>query len=333
MNKYAFTALMVLTFPAGPFLYLLFGKDGEKKKNILRTVGVLFLIICVSIVYEAATSPTSSSNINRAAVEGESQVAVDDKSSIAQLQSAAEQGNNQAQFNLGVAYYNGQGVEKDYTAAVKWWQKAAEQGNDQAQFNLGVAYLKGIGVEKDYTAAVKWYQKAADQGNAKAQYLLGNAYHEGWGIEKDDNQAVVWWHKAADQGNAMAKTALTEADESNIPTCDSKQATDALKDTYKDNNANLLDWSELSEVSFDEKEGVRVCQGSVVLNTGDTHISYTFSRPKNNSSGFIVQIVDEDQRAAEQNRALEEQKAESELRNDIEQEKIKELMRRAQHSN
>ena len=34
-----------------------------------------------------------------------------------------------------------------------------------AQYNLGVFYANGEGVEQDFKEAVKWYQKAADQGD------------------------------------------------------------------------------------------------------------------------------------------------------------------------
>ncbi len=80
----------------------------------------------------------------------------------------AEQGDTDAQFNLGVMYNNGQGVTQDYTQAVSWYRKAAEQGHADAQFNLGVRYAKGQGVTKDYTQAVSWFRKAAEQGHANA---------------------------------------------------------------------------------------------------------------------------------------------------------------------
>jgi len=38
---------------------------------------------------------------------------------------------------------------------------AAEQGNADAQFNLGVAYCRGLGVPRDYVEAVKWCLMAA----------------------------------------------------------------------------------------------------------------------------------------------------------------------------
>ena len=62
----------------------------------------------------------------------------------------AKQGNAKAQFNLGLMYYNGQGVRQDYVQIVKWFRKAAEQGFAQAQFNLGVMYDNGQGVRQDY---------------------------------------------------------------------------------------------------------------------------------------------------------------------------------------
>ena len=50
--------------------------------------------------------------------------------------------------------------------------KAAEQDYAIAQVNLGYAYANGFGVEKDEKEEVKWYRKAAEQGNAKAQKVL-----------------------------------------------------------------------------------------------------------------------------------------------------------------
>ena len=55
----------------------------------------------------------------------------------------AEQGNASAQSNLGLMYYNGQGVPQDYAAAAAWYRKAAEQGNAGGQFNLALMYFTG----------------------------------------------------------------------------------------------------------------------------------------------------------------------------------------------
>jgi len=98
---------------------------------------------------------------------------------------AAEHGDEDAQFNLGLMYDKGEeGVPQNYAEAVKWYTKAAKQGNDGAQLNLGVIYYKGEeGVPQNYAAAVKWYSKAAEQGNASAQLNLGVMCHKRRGSE------------------------------------------------------------------------------------------------------------------------------------------------------
>ena len=121
---------------------------------------------------------------------------------------AAEKGVAEAQFNLGVMYASGEGVEKDDYKAVKWFREAAEQGNADAQFNLGNMYLNGRGVLKDDSEAVKWYRKAAEQGYASAQCNLGWMYNEGRGVTQDDYEAVMWLRKAAEQGDARAQGSL-----------------------------------------------------------------------------------------------------------------------------
>ena len=112
-------------------------------------------------------------------------------------QVGAEQGQAIAQFNLGLCYHEGRGVEKDLSEAVKWFRKAAEQNDAKAQYNLGVCYDKGRGVEKDGTEAVKWFCKAAELGLADAQFNLGNCYYAGDGVEKDYAEAYAWFNLAS----------------------------------------------------------------------------------------------------------------------------------------
>ena len=114
---------------------------------------------------------------------------------------AAEQGHVAAQFNLGGRYYDGQGVEKSYYQAAYWYRKVAEQGDASAQFNIGNCYY----FQKDYEQAVYWFRKAAEQGLAVAQFNLGLCYEKGQGVEQDYKQAVYWYCKAAEQGDAKAQ--------------------------------------------------------------------------------------------------------------------------------
>ena len=68
-----------------------------------------------------------------------------------------------AQNNLGLMYYNGQGLPQDYDEAAKWYRLAAEQGNATAQSNLGSMYYSGEGVPQDYVQAYMWVSLAASR--------------------------------------------------------------------------------------------------------------------------------------------------------------------------
>jgi TPR repeat protein len=60
--------------------------------------------------------------------------------------------------------------------AVYWYQKAASEGLTLAQANLGRLYYNGLGVMKDYSEAMRWFRMAADQGFASAENQVGYSY-------------------------------------------------------------------------------------------------------------------------------------------------------------
>lgn len=121
---------------------------------------------------------------------------------------AASQGNDDAQYSLGWCYENGEGVEKDDSSAFMWYSKSAEQGNPGAQNNLGCCYNNGIGVEEDKQKALYWFNKSAEQDYADAQYNLGRCYDDGEGVEEDKGKAFQLYKKAAEQGNIDAQFCL-----------------------------------------------------------------------------------------------------------------------------
>ena len=49
-------------------------------------------------------------------------------------------GRRGGEYNLGSCTSNGQGVAQDYAQALDWFRKAADQGNADAQCNLGSMY-------------------------------------------------------------------------------------------------------------------------------------------------------------------------------------------------
>jgi TPR repeat protein len=56
------------------------------------------------------------------------------------------------------------------------FQLAAAQGESGAEFNIGLMYELGKGVQRDQETAVSWYRKAAAQGLQKAVKKLSDLY-------------------------------------------------------------------------------------------------------------------------------------------------------------
>ena len=161
---------------------------------------------------------------------------------FAEWKAAAEAGQTEAQFDLGVLYAQGRGVKRDLTLAERWYRKAASQGNSEAEFALGQMYahgwgvprdeadairwfqmanapetdgpatdwavIEGYGVEKDEKQAAYWYELAAQKGHPEAQFALAHLYASGKGVAHDDEQAVRWTRAAAGRGYAPAQAAL-----------------------------------------------------------------------------------------------------------------------------
>jgi TPR repeat protein len=129
---------------------------------------------------------------------------------------AAENGDADAQYELGDCYYYGSGTDIDYAKAVKWYTKAAKSGDADAQYQLGVCYENGLGVDKDEYVAFKWYEQAANSDHIDAQYQLGKCYENGVGVEKDDNVAFYWYEQAAKSGHTDAQCQLGDCYDSGI---------------------------------------------------------------------------------------------------------------------
>lgn len=126
-----------------------------------------------------------------------------------QIIAAAEWGDADAQFKLASKYQHGQGgIPQSLAKAVAWYCKAAEQGHAGAQYNLGLLYRNGKGVEQSFEQAAKWLRRAAEQGYAGAQYELGVLYQKGRGVEQSEQQMLYWYRQAAEQGHVNAKKQL-----------------------------------------------------------------------------------------------------------------------------
>ena len=86
----------------------------------------------------------------------------------------------------------------------------SENGEVEAQNNLGECYYYGHGVEQDFKKAVYWYTKAAEQNFGFAQKLLGNCYLLGSGVPQDNEKAKMWHDKAKENGCEFDEELLQE---------------------------------------------------------------------------------------------------------------------------
>ncbi|MBQ7796059.1 MAG: sel1 repeat family protein, partial [Lachnospiraceae bacterium] len=78
---------------------------------------------------------------------------------------AAEQGDSEAQYQLGLLYLEGLGVKKDEKTGAGWIQKSAAQEHNEAIRKLAWCYLNGRGVRQSLAESVKLSQKASGAGS------------------------------------------------------------------------------------------------------------------------------------------------------------------------
>ena len=124
----------------------------------------------------------------------------DYKEALYYLSYYAVLGDPKAQYNLGLMYNKGLGVDVDKQEAIGWFFLSSEQGNMLAQYSLGLAYLKGNGVSKDNFKALNFFKKAAYQGHPSSQVNLGNMYFKGHGTLVDFARAHMWYNLAKEKG-------------------------------------------------------------------------------------------------------------------------------------
>jgi TPR repeat protein len=130
------------------------------------------------------------------------------KRALQLYEAAAAQGHAHGQAYVGQCYDHGDGVKVNYTAAALWYRRAAEQGLPIAQYNLGVAFAIGQGVAQSDDEAVRWFRLAAAQGDADALYSLGVCHAKGDGVAQDLDEALRFFKRAAAKGHAEAAAAV-----------------------------------------------------------------------------------------------------------------------------
>lgn len=112
-----------------------------------------------------------------------------------------------AQFQLGMAYYYGHGVEKNDKRAIEWWLKVSEKGFKDADYCIGCINFD----QGEYRTAVDYFFRVIENPCInEGAYLLGVIYEEGLGVDKDKEKAIKFYKKGA-RGRNTASFLSTEA--------------------------------------------------------------------------------------------------------------------------
>jgi hypothetical protein len=165
-----------------------------------------------------------------------------DDEHMAQYREAAEQGDAEAQYQLGLGYVTSLDFEPNPVEALNWWRKAAAQQHPESLFTLGMWYmwrhlpggneavsfhkyvlehwsknarsyfgvtsLFELEIPQDDKDAATWLYRAAELRQIGAQLLLGWMHITGRRTLQNHTEAVTWFHKAAEQGDAEVQFKL-----------------------------------------------------------------------------------------------------------------------------
>lgn len=92
-------------------------------------------------------------------------------------------------YNLGVLYYNGDGVEQDYAKAKRYFQKSAERQFGPAYTGLAILAFYGLTGKTNTKKAIGLFEKGAARYDGFACHLLSRMYAVGDGLNVDLQQS------------------------------------------------------------------------------------------------------------------------------------------------
>ena len=119
-------------------------------------------------------------------------------------------------YELGRMYRDGRGTHRDAQKAFGYFQRSAELDYFRSKGEVGLAYYQGSGVVRDYGKALKWLLAAANENESspnspvhRFRNTVGTFYETGTGTAKDLVLAYAWYNLAAAGGNADAQKNMT----------------------------------------------------------------------------------------------------------------------------
>jgi hypothetical protein len=141
---------------------------------------------------------------------------VQNSDELGQLMSAARQGDPYAQYVIAGALIEGDGIEKDCGAGIRWLRLSADNGYDIGQMALAKMYCEGICLEVDQEAGMRWYVSAANQGRPSVQRDVARVFLMGACGTKDYVEAYRWiWLAGGARSETLRKleSMMTETEQ------------------------------------------------------------------------------------------------------------------------
>lgn len=133
--------------------------------------------------------------------------AQDYKAAFENCLKAVEPVDAETQYNWGVIYFHGLGVNQDYEKAFQWFSKAAEQEYYSALTAIGYMYYFGEYVEKDAAKAAEFFERAIHCNSVldgRASHSLAFMYYTGSGVAENKERAFELYYQAAAKGDEEA---------------------------------------------------------------------------------------------------------------------------------
>lgn len=124
--------------------------------------------------------------------------------SMRMLVSAADDGFDKAECQLGIFLLEGEFIEQDYENAFKYLNSASQKGNLDAKWNVAYMYQNGFGVFQDKDKAFQIYLELAEKEYPLAMTQVGLSYLSGAISEIDEEKAICWLKKACDKNDIDA---------------------------------------------------------------------------------------------------------------------------------
>lgn len=145
-------------------------------------------------------------------------------------------------------------------AQQSFWETytAALRGDQEAQFQVGVIFERGIGIEQNQTLAAQWFEKSAEQGYVDAQYNIAIMYAAGRGVNADEGKAMMWLAKAAKQKDKEARKLLNEIIDGKLDKKPS-HASEPEKEKTTSESISKSDAETIMPTTLITKQGAKVC--------------------------------------------------------------------------